>query len=464
MKSSQCGISEWLIAYSFYFADQYPENVFYGMPAKDQIKDYVQGRVDPRIDDSAYLRQRIISTDNIDLKQVGTNFIYYRGSQNRRQIITVDAGCLLLDELNDMIQRHISIMEKRLGASAFKIKRRVGVPSTFEYGIHREFLMTDQKEYHLTCGECGKKQVPTWDKNISPAPTREKEAPDPDEVKLVCSDCGAELDRRQDGEWIPQNPGAGRSGYHVSKLILPGADLLELWLEYRDIEAFNLPDFYNDNLGLPYAADGGKLNDMDLNACREEYQKDFADNPPKGCSMGVDVGSVLHVRVSQKIDGRRRAVFIGTVKTFEELDQLMRRFDVSRCVIDGLPETREAARFAQRFAGRVLLAYYSIDDPNKTFEVKDKEVPAKILLNRVRAMDEAANQFIERQIAIPQGAAGIPGYYDQLKSPQKVKTTDKNGNERYIYVENGRADHFFHAEVYDFVASQTVKRFQIFAV
>jgi hypothetical protein len=458
MKSAQCRISEYLIAYSLYFPLQNEENVFYAMPAKDQIRDFVQGRVDPRIDDSFRLQELIRKTDNTGLKQVGLNFIYFRGSQNTRQIKTVDAGLLILDEYDEMIQMNVPIMEKRLGDSKYKIKKRASTPTYFEYGIHQEYIESDQHEYFLKCDKCGKWQVPDWSKNITPAPTRDKATPIPDKVELICADCKAPLDRKQMGEWRAQNPGALKRGYHISKLIFAVTDLKALWIDYQTTR--NLQDFFNGNLGLPYAVEGGKLDDLSLNACREDYKIEKAVN----CSMGVDVGDLLHVRVSMKDGDKKKAVFIGTRKHFEELDQLMKQFDVRHCIIDGLPETREAAKFAARFPGRVFLAYYLLKDPNKTFEFKRDDKPMKVLINRNRAMDETGNRFIERENVIPMNANTIPGYYDQLKAPQRVKQINADGNEVYNFVEGNKADHFFHAEVYDDIASQGQKNYQIFAV
>ncbi|MFA5114390.1 MAG: phage terminase large subunit family protein [Candidatus Margulisiibacteriota bacterium] len=458
MKSAQCRISEYLIAYAFYFALQREENVFYAMPAKDQIKDFVMGRVDPRIDESPRLQALIRKTDNSGLKQVGLNFIYFRGSQNQRQIKSVDAGCDILDEFDEMVQKNVPTMKKRLGSSKYGIVKEASTPTYFEYGIHAEYLKSDQNEYFLKCDKCGKWQTPDWLKNIRPAPTRDKAIPNPDRVDLVCSDCGEPLNRAQEGEWRPQNPGALKRGYHISKLIFKVTNLLALWIEYRD--TLNLQDFHNGNLGQPYAPAGGKLDDLALNGCREAYTIEKAT----GCTMGVDVGDLYHVRVSMKDGTKKKAVFIGTVKNTEELDRFMKKFDVRRCVIDGLPETREATKFALRFPGRVFLAYYLLKDPNKTYEFKKTEKPLKVLINRTRAMDETGNRFIERENIIPMEANTIPGYYDQLKAPQKIKVTGADGNEAYSYVEGSRADHYYHAEVYDDIAGQGQQQYGICVV
>ena len=462
MKSAQCGLSELMVGKAIYFAEEYKENVFYAFPAKDQVKDFVQSRVDPRIDDSPELQKLVISTDNTGLKKVGLNYLYFRGSQNARQIKSVSAGFLVRDEYDEMIQEHIPMMDKRLGNSKYKFIVNISTPSYFEFGIHWEYLQTDQKEYHLKCNKCSKWQIPDWTVNIKPAPTRDKEVPIPEKVQLVCSDCGTELNRNQKGKWVAMNPDGINRGYRVSKLMFPITDLMDMWKEYQRTR--NIQDFYNSNLGLPYASAGGKLDDQMLNSCMEKYTIAV----PKNCTMGVDVGEVLNVKISMKDGDKTKAVYINTVKTFEELDTLMKQYDVSRCVIDGLPETHESKKFAKRFQGRVYLAYYQLKDPNKTYEFKEPkqgtQETAKVNINRNRAMDETGLRFKERENIIPENANTIPNYFDQLKAPQKVKITDENGNEQYKYVEGNKADHYFHAEVYEYIAGAEIVSYKIFTV
>lgn len=458
MKSAQCGASEWMVAYSFYFPLHFRENVFYAMPAKDQIKDFVQGRVDPRIDDSTQIQDLFVKTDNINLKQIGLDFIYYRGTQNRKQVTSADVGLVIYDEFDQIVQMHISLIKKRLGDSKYKLERKISTPSLPEFGIHREYLMTDMHEYFLQCKKCKKWIMPTWKSNIYPEPTRDRHINTPDKVILICDNCKADLTGVK-GEWRATNKKAEKRGYRISKLIMPRTDLREMWVEYRD--TINMQDFYNSNLGLPFSAEGGKLDATMLDACRRTAaeQKTFDDSVSqkklelRECSMGVDVGSNLNVRVSKRIDGKKVGIYIGTVKDFDELDRLMSRFDVRRCVIDGLPETREAASFAQRHFGRVWLAYYSINDPHKTFDINRKARPMKVSINRTRAMDETAFKIMERNVVLPFEANYNIEYYEQMTAPQKVKMTDKNNNEVYKYVESGKPDHYYHAEVYDTIAS-----------
>jgi hypothetical protein len=75
--------------------------------------------------------------------------------------------------------------------------------------------------------------------------------------------------------------------------------------------------------------------------------------------MGVDQGKDLHVVVGKRDPHKAgKIIHLGVYKDWEELDRLMRNFSVSRCVVDALPETRNARAFAERHRGKVYLCFY----------------------------------------------------------------------------------------------------------
>ena len=67
----------------------------------------------------------------------------------------------------------------------------------------------------------------------------------------------------------------------------------------------------------------------------------------------------LHVVIGKKARQRRKLMHLEVYKDWEDLDRLMKNFHVSRCVVDALPETRNARAFAERHRGKVFLNYYN---------------------------------------------------------------------------------------------------------
>ena len=77
--------------------------------------------------------------------------------------------------------------------------------------------------------------------------------------------------------------------------------------------------------------------------------------------MGVDTGKELHVVISRfapKRDGTREVIYIGTRHSYGDLDDLMERYSVRKCVIDALPEIHATREFASRHCGRVWMNYF----------------------------------------------------------------------------------------------------------
>ena len=69
--------------------------------------------------------------------------------------------------------------------------------------------------------------------------------------------------------------------------------------------------------------------------------------------MGVDVGLTCHVVVRQRLaDGRTRALFIGEVRDFADLDGLMERYAVrcQRTTVSGCTRTSAPRHAGQRRA------------------------------------------------------------------------------------------------------------------
>src|SRR3990172_13236324 len=93
-KSAQCGISEKCIGKLFYLADTKKGNLLYVFPADHQMREFSNGRIKSAIGSNPYLLANIRQNFNASQIQYKTNFIYCRGSQNRRQMISVDASVL----------------------------------------------------------------------------------------------------------------------------------------------------------------------------------------------------------------------------------------------------------------------------------------------------------------------------------------------------------------------------------
>ncbi|MEE8148081.1 MAG: hypothetical protein V3T24_10790, partial [Longimicrobiales bacterium] len=183
-----------------------------------------------------------------------------------------------------------------------------------------------------------------------------------------------------------------------------------------------------------------------------------------GTYMGVDVGIKLHVVIRQRLEGdRTRALFIGEVDTFEELGDLITRYDVRRCVIDALPDIHKAREFARARPRKVWLAYYGRQDADHHWEKGKGSDVATVHINKVQALGEMFDLFHKGKAELPSDARhlggrvrhGIGEYYREMMAPKRALEQNSQGNWVSRYDAGREADHYAHAEVYCMLAGKT---------
>jgi hypothetical protein len=461
-KSAQVGVSELLVNLALWAGDSgYAGrgNVLFLMPTQNQMDDFAQARIDRALQDSPYLRSRLQpepprrkGADSKRLKRVGPGYIYLRGADSRRQVATVDADLVILDEFDQMEEGVLELARKRLGSSQRGLLRIASTPRLPESGVNALYLMSDQRRYFLPCRHCGLEQPLTWDENV-----------DLERAAVVCGACRKPMDVRAKGRWIAQTPGNERvRGYHLSRLYSPWANLAEMIEASQATTPFAMQEFRNSDLAEPFVPPGGRLTLDVLDRCRRDYVM------PDGCEektfMGIDVGIKLHVVIRQPVDEERirsRAVFIGEVDTVAELSDLVRRYDVEGAIVDALPQQRLALEFAGKESEvRVGLAYYNRTDPGHE-SVWENGVQV-YRINRTQALDEMFHAFQTEAAEIPKNARvlggrvrdGLGEYYRQMMALSRVLEQNSVGNWVARYVDHGKADHFAHAEAYCAVAIQ----------
>ena len=98
----------------------------------------------------------------------------------------------------------------------------------------------------------------------------------------------------------------------------------------------NLTDFYNLKIGMAYVEATNRLSIQEvLSLCGAEGIK---SEDPGPCYMGVDQGKDLHVVIGKKHPEKAgKLIHLSIYKDWEELDRLMRNFNIFRCVVDALP-------------------------------------------------------------------------------------------------------------------------------
>ncbi|MFZ5559275.1 MAG: phage terminase large subunit family protein [Patescibacteria group bacterium] len=472
-KAAQIGISEWLICDDFANAEK-GLRIFHVLPTIDLRNIFAKDRIDnviyrvpyylsisKRKNESA--KEKVAVIDNVGLKSFGNGVILLVGSNSPVSFLSFPADVVVIDELDACDQDNIAKTDTRLGASTHKLKRKVSNPSIDNYGIDLEWQISDQKNWQVKCEHCGEWQELDFFRNVvNQIGDNNWVLLDKDwtencenDVRIFCAFCKKELNRLARGEWVANYPKRKISGYHCSQLFFSKITIAELWKFYSQA-IFNqskLQQFYNFNLGLCYTKSGDKLTEVILDKCIADY---IMPSTSVDCTMGVDVGSVLHIVISDYPEGfekPRRKVFVGTVPDFNDLDLLIKRFEVKTCVIDGSYDGRRAKIFRDKFKDIVWLCEYHRSNVLDDLRVNEEEKIIKI--DRTQSLDQMVADIFDKQDLFPKNASSLDDgdFYKQLCVPTRILELESNPP-RHLWTKG--VDHYFHANNYDRIARRMI--------
>ncbi len=244
-----------------------------------------------------------------------------------------------------------------------------------------------------------------------------------------------------------------KRGYHFSQLFSHYVDPAEILHQFRTTN--NFQDFYNLKIGVAYVEAENRLSVEEVLAlCGNEG---IASQDAGPCFMGVDQGKDLHVVIGKKHTQKAgKIIHLGVYRDWEELDHLMKNFNVTRCVVDALPETRNARAFASRHPGKVFLCYYNERQKGK---YKWNEADMTVQCNRTESLDASHNEILTGQIVLPREFDIVQVFARHLHNvAKKLEEDEETGSKRYVYVKLG-PDHFRHAYNYECMARQAESDF-----
>ena len=400
--------------------------------------------------DNPFLSEMMAETDTAGLKRIGDSYLYLRGMQSTVGMKSVPADMIVFDELDETSPAAKAMAKERLAHSDYKRIVELSNPSLPEYGIDEQYQKSDQRQWTLCCPSCGH-----WTAPVKEFPVKLGE-----EVKIIrprkdgthflaCTKCGGELDVAT-GEWVAEFPNKSIHGYRISQLFSSKVDPGEILAEYRTTR---YPDrFYNLKIGIPWADLERRLDIMSvLSLCTDTPMAERCDRG--SCVMGVDTGKQLHVTVLRD-DGndreKRHLIHLAVCRDFSDLDRIMEKFHIWRCVIDGLPETHATRDFARRHPGRVFLCFFN---ENQRGTPKWDNQSFTVQMNRTEALDASRAAVRERQVILPRQQPIVEEFAQHMAADARIlKEDEETGVKKYKYIRTGQ-DHFSLAFTYAWLAA-----------
>ncbi len=445
IKGTQMGLTTKAMLLAFWMARYGGDlrGILYLFPSRTDVTEFSKGRVGPLIDDNPdTIGSWLKETDSANIKRVWNTLLYFRGMKSKVGLKGIPVDFTIIDELDEAPQNFVYWAEKRMSHSEERRFLKLSNPTLPDYGIDLEFQNSDQRFWLLKCPKCNHytNLVDTFPECLITLSGGR--------VIRACERCKAELNPSI-GQWVAKKPSITESrGYQYTQLWSHFVEPADILKEYRTIK--NIADFWNLTIGVGHVEAENRLSIEEVLAlCGSEGIVSSDEGP---CFMGVDQGKDLHVVVGKTgCSLGSQIAHLGVYKDWEELDPLMSNFNVARCVVDALPETRNARALAERHPGKVFLNYYN-EHQKGSYAWNEKELI--VSCNRTESLDASHREIMDKSISLPKECDITREFAKHLHNvAKKLEEDEETGSKRYIYVKLGD-DHFRHAYNYEAMARQ----------
>lgn len=484
-KSAQVGYTEVALNRVFYTIDIKRIDCLYLLPSQQpDASNFSAGRFDPALELSPYLATLFSDTNNVGHKRAGSTNLYVRGTHSRSQLKSIPAGLIVFDELDEMVQKNLSLAEERQAGQTAPQQIRISTPTVAGTGINLEYEDSTKEHFYFRCPNCSTSiSSPTgncgggkWTELIFPdclvITADSIHDPKLNQSYLRCKECKGVLqhetkcDWLADGNWDRTTAQGRWRGFHINGLYSSAeprrpSKIAEKVLRSETDQTIE-QELYNSVLGMVHEVKGARINDDDLAKCKRDYLIRPKITAGSLITMGVDQGHPIYYEVNQWLPiaspnpsadihdlNRPKLLDCGTVDEFESLDELMKRWKVNGCVIDGHPEKRLALQFAYRWPGLVYLCFYTESAQGRNFSFWSGE--PSLTVDRTAWLDLSLGRIKHNLMLLP---GDLPNAYgEHLKAIVRKPEKDKNGNPIARYITGDRvADHFAHTRNYTEIA------------
>lgn len=510
MKSAQMAVSElFSLARPHWAMDELGINWAVLFPTQGAMHDFFKTRMKSAHKVNPYIRPNVSAENSTNIDAFGhTTFLRYTTTETA--IATFDASGITVDE-QDLHNRDTLYgvqVSRRQGEMDDTFWFDISTPSFPNAGIHKSYLISDQKVWLIKCGHCGHDNDLTTKIGEYDVQDLEKffrEFLDENRFEngwkdyfIPCSKCGKAIDpvtpldkaksSNGGGRWVARFPKRDVSGRHLQifQRLYTGGTPVVLQRMREGLLKAQKPEhirrWWNFTVGMPYVPKEGRLSDEDLfHASTSAYDDRWVRDPHyehmfrvEGMPvswMGVDVRDQQYhiVGLKRAPEDRFALTCLGWVEDSTQVIDLWRRYGEPVFLEDALPDTNESRRLVKAMGRRGTRGKFGAGFNNLWQETNEDQL---ILVNRPRVM-ELVNAFVKsRHLIMPRKAldtgAGIfqskgdsqqeERFRDHLKAPVMVKKeSEVAANEIYDFPKDamgGVDPHYYMALCLALVASE----------
>jgi hypothetical protein len=509
MKSAQMAVSElFTLARPFWAVANLGVNWGILFPTQQAMRNFFRTRIKGALAVNPYLRRKT-TAENEGNVTAFEHEIYLRYTTTETAIATFDADGATVDEHDMHNQESLFGAEtsRTQGAMGDTYWFSVSTPSYPSFGIHKAYLVSDQRVWLIKCGHCGHEN--SLAEKIGPYNIEDVNEFFLDFLSednftnwtgyfIPCSDCGKAIDPVTPldpakpsfggGRWVARFPDRDFHGYHLQifqRLYTGGTPAVLRRIRENLVKATDPVHerrWWNYTLGMPYLSREGRLTEADLKRVtttryNDSWAPDYVYRTMQNVQtmkpdwMGVDVrtGQYHVFEVKRLSDHEKVVVGVGWVKNTTELMEYWRRRGKPIFIIDSMPDTNETRTIVKAIGRRARRATFSRSTNILWQPSGDKD---HIIVNRPVSMEGLKSSVESMSLLVPEPAWKVgAGIYrelgtmreeetvrDHFRAPVMVRSyADQIANEVYDFPKDamgGVDPHFFMAGALAYIASQ----------
>lgn len=466
VKIAQIGMTTATMAYLLAAVTTQPRfNAIYALPTASDANKLTVTKLNPLINESPEIK-RLVDPDvnNNELKKIGKNFVFIRGSRSETAALSISADCLVADEIDRCDPDTLRQFRSRLQASDLQIIKQFSTPTVAGVGISKE-AETSRRHYHMAkCLHCGNVWLPSYHLDIViPGFTGDLEEVNKTNIKDLnwkeahwkCPSCGKNPDLHPSRlTWVCENPNDSYDAntYYVSPvtacLVIKPSYLVRTSTEFN-----TRSEWMNQVLGETSEEKDEQLTLEDIEKAEITGTFNSSDIHYLGCDMGLLCSAAIG-RLTE--DGtllvvHREEIPIGIFK--QRIAVLKREYRIANSVFDAFPYVPTITEMCDNDPN----SYGSIFTTSKSpelFTLQEKEEDTEegklnlrlLKVNRTVALDGIKELFKQRKILLAECKLSqkVRPQYLSLKRVQKFI----NDELTYIYEKTDGQDHGHFALLY----------------
>jgi hypothetical protein len=462
IKGAQIGASEINVLKTLHgmVHGRYNQGALYLFPTRDDVGDFSKARFDPLIEQNPFIGAYVHNTnDSKNIKRIGKGHLYLRGARATKkvggtkktssQLKSISVDRVVFDEFDEMEESMIALARYRVAHSDHKELIYLGTPTIPDYGIDKLYQNSDQRVWMVECPSCGKEA--SLDLEFPASIRRRLDGT----AYRCCIHCKAEVHPSK-GRWDAQVPSKSDTlvGWWISQLNSLYVDPTDILDMYEDPPYGNLSEVMNSTLGRAHIPAENRLTHADVySCCGDDPMLNKHEGPT---CMGVDVGTDLHVVIAQKLTRKTMKVIkVGRYKSFNDLHDLARDFNVKSAVIDLFPEKRKVVEFQKNENFSVFGCNYV---ETRTGQIAWDEKDHIIKGNRTEICD-MTHELVSSpgHLVLPRRNSEIDEFTKEVCNIAKILDEDPDtGAKMFRYKKLSVNDHYRHALNYCLLASERV--------